>query len=296
MRAFYKFSLFISSMIEMIFLFVLAFVWIIVATVQDLKTREITNWLNFSLIIFALGFRFFYVLFSGEGYGFFYQGLIGLGIFFIFGNLFYYGRMFAGGDAKLMIALGAVLPFYDNFSSNLKVFALFFALFLFAGAIYGLSISLVLSLRNFKDFRKEFFVQLKKNKKRIYFVMVLSLGLMVLGFVEKALFTLGIVLFVLPYFYIYAKAIDERCMVRKIKVSQLREGDWLYKELKIGKGKIKPSWGGLSKKEVVAIKKKYRAVFTKQGIAFSPAFLISFIILGILIFFNLTNFLWNAFW
>jgi len=50
-------------------------------------------------------------LFSEAGFGFFYQGLIGLGIFFVLGNALYYGRMFAGGDAKLMIALGAVLPF-----------------------------------------------------------------------------------------------------------------------------------------------------------------------------------------
>ena len=31
----------------------------IFAVVQDLKKREIANWVNFSLIIFALGFRFF---------------------------------------------------------------------------------------------------------------------------------------------------------------------------------------------------------------------------------------------
>ena len=53
-------------MFEVIFLFVLALVFIAFAVLQDLKSREIANWLNWSLIIFALGFRFFWGLFEGE--------------------------------------------------------------------------------------------------------------------------------------------------------------------------------------------------------------------------------------
>jgi len=117
-------------MFEVIFLSALALIWIVFATVQDIRKREIANWLNFSLIIFALGFRFFYSLFSDFGFSFFYQGLIGFGIFLVLGNLLYYGRMFAGGDAKLMIALGAILPFTLVFNDNLRIFALFFILFL----------------------------------------------------------------------------------------------------------------------------------------------------------------------
>ncbi|MBI2056754.1 hypothetical protein HYT91_00690 [Candidatus Pacearchaeota archaeon] len=52
-------------MFHIIFLVALALVWMIFAVVQDLKKREIANWVNFSLIIFALGFRFFYSLFNG---------------------------------------------------------------------------------------------------------------------------------------------------------------------------------------------------------------------------------------
>ena len=142
---------------EVIFLFVLATIWIIFAVIQDLRKREVANWLNFSLIIFALGFRFFYSLFSSElDFAFFYQGLIGLGIFFIIGNLLYYGKMFAGGDAKLMIALGTILPLSNDFFINLKFFALFFFLFLFAGAFYSLTVSIVLTVKNFKIFKKEF--------------------------------------------------------------------------------------------------------------------------------------------
>lgn len=61
-------------MFETVFLFVLALAWIVFATVQDIRTREIANWLSFSLIIFALGFRFFYSLFFAGNFAFFSKG------------------------------------------------------------------------------------------------------------------------------------------------------------------------------------------------------------------------------
>lgn len=279
-------------MYNVIFLFVLALIWIIFATIQDLKKREIANWLNFSLIIFALGFRFFYSLFSQNNFSFFYEGLIGLGIFFILGNLLYYGKLFAGGDAKLMIALGAVLPFSENFLVNTNIFILFLFIFLFIAATYSIIISLVLSFKNFKKFKKEFSIILNKNKKLLYFPMFLGLILMLSGFIENLLFILGIFIFVLLYFYIYAKAVDEACMVKKIKSSELREGDWIYKDLKIGKRLIKARWSGLNKKDIRWIKKNRRFVLIKQGIPFTPVFLISFLIF----FYFWKTGLWHSFW
>jgi Flp pilus assembly protein protease CpaA len=265
-------------MYEIIFLLVLGGIWIIFANIQDLRSREIANWLNFSLIIFILGFRFFYCLFSQGNFGFFYQGLIGLGIFFILGNLLYYGRMFAGGDAKLMIALGVVLPFSESFLVNIKIFVWFFSIFLISGAIYGLVISVILGLKNSKKVGREFYKQLKKNKKLPY-IMFLGLFLMIFGFIEKSLFVFGILVFILPYFYAYAKAIEEVCMIKKIKTNQLREGDWLYRDLKVGKKFIRANWDGLSKEQIKDIKKRYKEIKIKQGIPFTPVFLISFLVL-----------------
>ena len=264
---------------EIIFLLVLALIWIIFATVQDLRSCEVANWLNFSLIIFALGFRFFYCLFSQGNFRFFYQGLIGLGIFFVIGNFLYYVRMFAGGDAKLMIGLGAVLPFSENFFSNARIFSLFFLIFLFTGAVYSLTISFILSLKNFKEFKKEFCRRTKKNKKLIYLVMFLGLVFMGFGFVENLLFYFGVLVFIFPYFFIYAKSIDEVCMIKKIKTKILGEGDWLYRDVKIGKQTIKAKWDGLSKEDIKLIRKKYREIKIRQGIPFVPVFLISFLIL-----------------
>ncbi len=283
-------------MFEITFLIILALVWIVFASIQDLRNREVANWLNFSLIIFALVFRLFYCLFSKNDFGFFYQGLIGFGIFLAVGNLFYYSRLFAGGDAKLMIALGAVLPFSESFLVNFKIFFLFFFIFLFVGGFYGLIWSVVLCLNNFKVFKKEFCKQLIKNKKLIYLVLFFALGLMVFGFIESLFFILGILIFILPYFYIYAKTVDESCMIKKIKTTQLTEGDWIYEGLKVGGKFIKKSWDGLNKTEISLIKKKYKEIKIKQGIPFVPVFLISFLILLFFWRIDLIEILWNSFW
>jgi len=279
-------------MIEVIFLFVLALIWIVFAVVSDLRKREIPNWLCFSLIVFALGFRFFYSFFQGENFSFFYHGLIGFGIFLVLGNLLYYGRMFAGGDAKLMIAFGAVLPFSNIFSENLIIFILFFLLFLVVGAVYGLVWSLLLSLRNFKNFKKEFYKQLIKNKTMFKLIMFLGLVFMIAGFFEGSLFYFGILIFLFVYLYTYAKAVDEACMIKKISSNKLTEGDWLYEDVKIGKKTIKANWDGLTKEQIKMIKGKHKSVLIRQGIPFGPVFLIAFLIL----FYFWQSGLWNSFW
>ena len=267
-------------MFQIIFLIVLALIWITFAVVQDLRNREVANWVNFSLIIFALGFRFFSCLFlENIHFAFFYQGLIGLGIFFVLENLLYYGRMFAGGDAKLMLALGTILPFSENFFINLKIFGIFFGLFMVVGLFYSLGITIFLSLKNFKKFKKEFNKQFNKRRKFVYFSLIISIVFIILGFFEMLFFNLGIMVFVLCYFYIFLKAVDESCMIKKISPKKLTEGDWLYRNLKIGKNLIKANWDGLNKSEIKLIQKNKKFVLIRQGIAFTPVFLISFLIL-----------------
>ncbi len=273
-------------MFEIIFLICLGIVWIIFAVVQDMKTHEVANWVNFSLVIFALGFRFFWSLFGLGNFSFFYQGLIGFGIFFVLGNLLYYGKVFAGGDAKLMIALGTVLPIYNNFKDNMKLFFVFIFLFLLTGAVYGLISSFVLAFRNKEQFNKEFKKQFSKRKKLIYFSSIFGILSLVFGFYLDVFFLLGIFIFVFPYFYLFAKSVDESCMIKKISPKKLREGDWLYKNIKVGKKLLKAKWDGLSRDEIKIIKKAGKKVLIRFGIPFTPVFLISFLILVFLILFK----------
>lgn len=265
-------------MYEVIFLWVLALLYIIFAVFQDFKTREIANWITFSLAIFALVFRFFYSLF-GNDFSFFFQGLIGFGIFFALGNLFYYSRVFAGGDAKLMIALGSILPSFPDIFSNIMVFLNFFLIFLFSGFLYISTASTILCVRNFKKFRKEFSKQLKRKRKLMLGIISASIIFLALGFLNFISAVLGILIFTGSYLFLYAKSIDEVCMIKKVNSKELREGDWLYSDLKAGKNIIKATWDGLTKRDIKEIAKRYKEIKIRQGIPFSPVFLISMILL-----------------
>jgi len=273
-----------------IFLIILGLIWIVFAVVSDLKTSEIPDWLNISLVVFALAGRLFYGLFissdpSGiNNFSWFYQGLIGAGIFFVLGNLLYLGRMFAGGDAKLMMALGAILPLTPSFFNNLNIFLLFFILFFFAGAVYGIFSLFVVALRNRKKFPKKFRVVFKKHKNKVLGMGFFSLFLMAIGFSEISFFYFGLFVFITPYLYLTAIVIEKYFMIKKKQPKELQEGDWLYKEVKLSKNKkIKPSWGGLTKKDIKNLKKQNKKVWIRNGIPFSPVFLIAFIVLIYLI-------------
>lgn len=272
-------------MLKEVFLIVLGIAWIVFAVVQDTRKREVANWLNFSLIIFALGFRFFYSLFSEINFSFFYQGLIGLGIFFALGNLFYYGRIFAGGDAKLMIALGAVIPFYNNFYENASVFVIFLLIFLISGALYGIFASAYLTLNGRKKFAKEFKRRFGTNRNKIYFAMFAGIIFCIAGFFIREFFFLGVIIFLSPYFYIWAKSVDESCMVKKVSYKDLTEGDWLYRDVKIGRKIVKAKWDGLDKKEIALLARSRKNVFIRTGIPFTPVFLIAFLIMVYILFF-----------
>jgi len=286
-------------MIEVIFLLVLAAAWLAFATFSDVKTTEIFNWLNFSLIIFALGFRFFYSLFSSQGFGFFFQGLMGLGIFFVVGNFLYYSKVFAGGDEKLMIAMGTVLPFSTNFSVNVKIFVTFMLLFLLLGSVYGFLMSGYFAARNREKFRKEFKEQNRKVLKFSIPVWIFSLGIIVTGLLMNIfVFYLGLLILILPWLYVFSKSVDEACMIKKVEPEKLMEGDWLYKDVKAGSKDIKANWDGLTKKDIGILKEKSLSVLIRRGIAFTPVFLFSFLALIYVYFINTGIFLglWNSFW
>ncbi len=325
-------------MIEVAILFVLAFLWVLFAAISDVKTKEIPNWLNFSLVIFALAFRYLYSFFSGDGSGFlvagmfgifgilifisffdssfrtksgeiagffaaslffmvfiwiylsnptilsspgfsfFYEGLMGLGIFFLIGNLLNYGRAFAGGDAKLMVSLGAVLPIFPSILQNLEFMFFFIIIFLISGSLYGILMSLYLSLKNFKSFKGRFLKLFFEKKFLIIIFDIFAVIFIFMGLNDPFFAYLGIFVFIFPYFYLFLESVDESCMIKKVSISALTPGDWLYRDVKVGGKTIKASWDGLSEEEIKILKKK-KQVFVRRGLAFAPVFLISLITL-----------------
>ncbi len=277
--------------IENWFLIALGIVWMAVAIIQDFKSREVANWWNFSLIIAALSYRGFVSVYSANYWPALW-GVIGLGVGIMLGNLFYYARMFAGGDAKLMYGVGTILPLGVTWMTNLSLLIWFLGLFLVVGGVYGLVYSIVLCLIHRRRFSKEFIRQFNKNKIGIFSIMILSLVAFISGIVVglDLLAWLAILLFISPLLLVYAKSIEESCMIAGVTVSKLTIGDWLAKDVKVGKRYVRQNWEGLDEKELKMLQKGYKGeVLIKQGIPFTPSFLLAFVLLLIVFWFNLNT-------
>jgi len=272
----------------MILLLVLAGLWLIIATIQDLRKREVANWVSFSLIAFSLVYRAFVSIFLFNYWVLIY-GLLGLAIFVGLGYAFYYGRIFAGGDAKLLMSLGGVLPLssvglFSGLVDNLKIFLAFLLLVLLVGSIYGLAYSFILVLRNKKNFVREFRRQFKTRKIIFYSSIVFALLSFVFVFYagDLILIAFPILFLAFPLLYMYAKSVEEACMIKAVRSKEVTVGDWLYENVKIGKKVIKPYWEGLDEKEVKLLRKYNKKIKIKVGIPFVPVFLIAFLLFVIL--------------
>lgn len=259
---------------EYVFLFFLALVWASFAVVQDLRSREISNWLNFSLIAFALAYRGFYSIAFSE-WMFFAYGILGVALFVFLGYVFYYGKIFAGGDAKLLMGIGAILPFEVLIDYLYVGGGFIFALFFF-GSLYSLVFSAFIVLRNRKDFSKNFKERVSKGKYFVLAFVLLGAGIIALSYSidEMALFSImGIFVAIFPFLYFYVRSVEEACMIRYVAPEKLTEGDWIEKDIRVGKKIIRKSVHGLSASEIKLLRKHKKKVLIKDGIPFAPAFL-----------------------
>ncbi len=287
---------------EYYFLFFLALLWTGFAAVYDLKKREVPNWISFSLIAFGLANRAFYALLESDE-KFFIFGLSGFGIFYLLAMGLYYGRVFAGGDAKLLMGFGVLMPAFD-IRSLLLYSSGFLILLLSVGAVWSLVFSLYLVLQNKKGFADAF---RKKWSRARYIVFlgafagaVLSIFSLYIPVYSRLLsFILGILLIGVPLLYVYLRALEQGCMIKLVHARELCEGDWLEKNVHIGNKTICKSVHGLSADEIKIIRRANKKVWIKEGIPFVPAFFFTLIIMGFFlangadVFPSLLNFLYG---
>ena len=254
------------------FLFWLFFLGIVVASMQDLKRREVDNWLNLFLLVSSLTFVFVGAILTGESDVIFHVAFLLL-VMFIAMNLFYYGRVFAGGDAKLLFAMTAFFlasSFWESVS-NIGIFLLFLMI---SGSVYGLIYSFVLWFKNKTAVNKEM-AHIAKGYS-VKALEVLGIVLMLFGFMDSIFFLFGVLVFVFPLLYIFAKGLENISMIRELSGKELREGDWLVDDVKVGRHVIKADWDGLSLEDIELLKGK-KKILVKEGLPFVPAFFIAFL-------------------
>jgi Flp pilus assembly protein protease CpaA len=257
------------------FVFFIAFLWLVFASVQDIRKREISNWLNFSLIGIGLTFKLIYSMVNWD-WNMFIYGLLGFAVFYIIALIVYYLGAVGGGDAKLLMGIGAILP-SNGLEGIVYSGLLFLGIFLVVGAVYSLIYSAVVSINNRIRFNAGFKHIFGKVWKVYYLVIPLFILVLFFNLGVEIILLSGLVV-LLPLIYAYTKAVD-LCMIKLVSWEELQEGDWIINDIKIGNRIIRNRANGLSEDEIKLLRKMKRNVFVKYGVPFAPVFLISFLVM-----------------
>ncbi|MDO8517638.1 MAG: hypothetical protein Q7S33_05950 [Nanoarchaeota archaeon] len=256
------------------FLFYLFLIGVCIASFQDLQRREVDNWLNLFLIISSLGFIFISSIFLRTSNLIFFASCSMI-IMFILANLFYYGRVFAGGDAKLLFSMFVLftgLSFYETFVNIL----LFLGFLLISGSIWGVGFSLYLFFKNPRNIKLQF----NKEIDNSYAEYFLGAGAfcIVLSFFNIMFLFFSMLFFIFPLLFAFARAVEKTSMTKSINARDLREGDWLVNPIKMKNKTIIPNWEGLRNSDLVLLRKLNKKVMIKEGIPFVPSFLIALLL------------------
>jgi Flp pilus assembly protein protease CpaA len=256
------------------FIFVLYLVGVLFAVFQDFKRREIDDWLN--LFLFFCGVSS--LLFSGDLY-FNHVSIVEFGFFIFFtcmvSFILYHSRFFSGGDAKLFFAITPLFFSIIFFDALFNVLSFIVCLVL-AGCVYSLIYSGILFIRDFRYTKKLFSLEIKKKYSKI--LMAIGVVFMLCGFFDWIFLFLGVFLFLFVLLISFAKSLENVSMKKVLSTRDLREGDWLFDDIKVGGRIFKKNWDGLREEEVNFLKKFNKKVLVKDGIPYAPAFFLALIL------------------
>ncbi len=258
-----------------------AFAALLIASYTDIRTREVPDWLNYGLILGALGIR---AIFSTRlGWTILLSGLLGLGICIALGYLFYYTNQWGGGDSKLLMGMGAVIGVQYPFAAASANLAWFFAALLFLGALYGVLWMVGVALQQRRIFARRFLAALGEHRKLHLALTLLTITLafpaaMNNFFIPLAAFPLGMF-----YLLMFVNTVEGCCFVNPVSASKLTEGDWLAKAVVVGGRKILRrktlESTDISRLRRLEVQGKLKSVLIKEGVPFIPSFLLAYFFL-----------------
>lgn len=265
--------------IETIF-FIFSAIFLIVASIFDLRTREIPDTLSYIFIIGALLMSLIYSLFTTVN--FFLYSLLSALIVFGAGYLFYRLKQIGGGDVKLFTGVAVLLGNFTLFGFSAVL--VFFFLLLFIGGIYTLIWAAVLFFRERnKGWQK--FIEVLHGRKRIRIILlVVSIILLVFALlfppIRLLLCILVILLYVTFYLACFLKVVETLHFLKDIPLKELTEGDWLAKDVVVhGKTLCSKKKACVTEKDIAILKKaKVEKVWIKVGIPFVPAIAVTAIV------------------
>lgn len=266
-----------------------------IATITDIKKREVPDTLNFGLIILGIVLGILSSIFANSWQPII-SSVLGLAIGYGVGALMFYTGQWGGGDAKMLMGIGAILGVQWaelvgllTGIGDIPFFITTIITIFIAGGIYGFAYAIFLIIKNRKEFKMEF--RKKREEKNMVKVRKIILGITALiilimllvndKFLKMALGMIAVFVFFGQYLFIISKVVEKVCMIKTIPVRALTEGDWIVEDVVVkGKRICGPKDLGVSLDQIEELKKKkVRTIKIKEGIPFIPGFLLGYILM-----------------
>ncbi|MGM5484846.1 MAG: A24 family peptidase [Nanobdellota archaeon] len=267
---------------------IIALFYLLTGSISDLKTREVLDFANFSLISIGVALNLLYASVY-EKWAIALESLLGLGIFVAIAFIMYYAGQWGGGDSKMLMGLGALFGMPFSFD-KLPLLVEFFINTLIVGAIYGLFWSLTVAIMNWKKVSRRFAKNsAKAHRIKMYIIFGCGALLAAAFIVKDSMITVFLVSMTFVaifsfYMWIFVKSVEKEIMYNHIDVDKLTEGDWIVNDVKVeGEYITGPKELGITGEAIEKLKKykekgKIKKVLVKEGIPFVPSFLIAYIV------------------
>ncbi len=265
---------------------------LLAGSITDLRTREVPDWINYSLMGAGIGLNALASIIMRD-YRIMLYSIAGLAIFLALSHLMYYTGQWGGGDAKMLMGIGALLglpvslsfPFFDVNAMLIS----FLMNLLIAGFAYGVGAALFIAFANRKKFTRQLGKELEAHRVMRLSLLAASGGVLLISFfmaeppVKLVLAAAGTITAGSFYLWIFVRAVENACMYRLVRPEQLTEGDWIARDIIVGKKRITgPKDLGIEKKQIRELirlqkKGKIKRIMIKEGIPFVPSFLLAFL-------------------
>lgn len=193
-------------------------------------------------------------------------------------------RQWGGGDAKLLMGVGAII----GLSGDNLLFGQFLILLVLCGAAYGLLWTAGLALIHRKQFLPAFKARIRTRKVHRMRIALVASGILSLAAImfvpleaKLLLGTIMLFLYLAVYSWVFTKTVEETVLLKEYPVTKLTEGDWVTHEVKVGRRIIVPEGStGITKEQIALLQNSpVRKVTVKEGIPFVPGFTLAFLAL-----------------
>src|SRR3989338_2197137 len=211
--------------LEIIF-FILSLSILLLASIFDLKTREVPDYLSYGFLISVLGISLLYSIYTRNIFFFLYSCAGGI-IIFSLSYVLYRAKQMGGADAKILTALGAIFANYSL--GNIPLLFIFLLFLVGIGSLYTFSWGTVLYLKSWKRANKKA-KDILREKKSIRLALVLFVLLLLIVTLLAVIALLSVSTF---YLFIFIQVVESIHFIVRIPLEKITEGDWLAKEVKV---------------------------------------------------------------